>query len=57
MVYFRYRIVNTLHEGDNRDDDDDGNNNNNVRRDNSRPMYWILSVLFIKRYLLAYCTE
>jgi hypothetical protein len=35
MVYFRYIIVNTLHEGDNRhedydDDDDDDNNNNNV---------------------------
>ena len=31
MVCFRYIVVNTLHEGDNKDnnDDDDGNNNNN----------------------------
>jgi hypothetical protein len=29
MVYFRYLIVNTLHNGDNKDDDDDDNNNNN----------------------------
>jgi hypothetical protein len=31
MVCFRYIIVNTLHEGDNKDDaaDDDDNNNNN----------------------------
>jgi len=33
MVCFRYIIVNTIHEGDNKDDDDgdddDDNNNNN----------------------------
>ena len=42
--------INTLHK----EDDDD---NDNVRRDNSRPMYGILSVLFIKRYLLTSYTE
>ena len=34
MVWFRYVIVNTLHEGDNKDDDDgddNNNNNNNVK--------------------------
>ena len=35
MICFRYIIVNTLHERDNRnddddDDDDDNNNNNNI---------------------------
>ena len=28
MVFVRYVIVNTLHEGDDDDDDDDNNNNN-----------------------------
>jgi hypothetical protein len=26
MVCFRYKIVNTLHKGDNKDDDDDDDN-------------------------------
>jgi len=30
MVWFRYIIVNTLHNGDKDDDDDDNNNNNNT---------------------------
>jgi hypothetical protein len=29
MVGFRYVIVNTLYEGDNKDDDDDNSNNDN----------------------------
>ena len=28
MACFRYKIVNTLNEGDNKDDDDDNDNNN-----------------------------
>jgi len=39
MVCFRYIIVNTLHEGDNKydddDDDDDNNNNNNNNLNNN----------------------
>jgi len=35
MVWFRYVIVNTLHEGDNKDDDDGDNNNNNNNNNNN----------------------
>jgi len=58
MVCFRYVTVNTPYKSDNKDDNNnDDDNNNNVRRDNSRPMRCMLSVLFIKRNLLTKCTE
>jgi hypothetical protein len=34
-VCFRHIIVNSLHEGDNKDDDDDDNNNNNNNNNNN----------------------
>jgi len=35
MFCFRYVIVNTLHEGDNKDDDENGNDNNNNNNNNN----------------------
>jgi len=34
VICFRYIIVHTVHEGDNKDDDDDDDNNNNNNNDN-----------------------
>jgi hypothetical protein len=43
MVCFSYRIVNTLHKGDNMDDDDDDNNNdNNNNNNNNKEVLWVL---------------
>jgi len=51
MVCFRYKIVNTLHKGDNKDydddddddddnDDDDDDNNNNNNNNNTGEKYY-----------------
>jgi len=37
VCFFRYVIVNTVRNGDNRDDDDDDDNNNNNNNNNFLP--------------------
>jgi hypothetical protein len=37
MVCFRYIIVNTLHNVDNKDDDDDDDNDEDNNNNNNRP--------------------
>jgi hypothetical protein len=40
MVCFRYKIVNTLHKGDNKDDDDDDDEDNNNNNNNTGEKYY-----------------